>query len=66
MSQDLDTEHLQVFAEKAAVEHCMADAAITLLNVSENATYRLDSSDGRRVVLRVHRTGQHSSPRRGP
>lgn len=60
MSQDLDTEHLQVFAEKAAVEHGMADAAITLLNVSENATYRLDSSDGRRVVLRVHRTGYHT------
>ncbi|HEY5135619.1 MAG TPA: phosphotransferase [Candidatus Nanopelagicales bacterium] len=60
MTQELDTEHLLVFAEKAAVEHGMADATITLLNVSENATYRLDSSDGRRIVLRVHRTGYHS------
>jgi len=60
VTQELDTEHLLVFAEKAAVEHGMADATITLLNVSENATYRLDSSDGRRIVLRVHRTGYHS------
>jgi Ser/Thr protein kinase RdoA (MazF antagonist) len=60
VSQDLDIEHLQVFAEKAAVEHGMPDAALTLLNVSENATYRLDASDGRRVVLRVHRTGYHT------
>jgi Ser/Thr protein kinase RdoA (MazF antagonist) len=60
VTQDLDTDYLQVFAEKAAVEHGMADATITLLNVSENATYRLDSSDGRRLVLRVHRTGYHT------
>lgn len=60
MTQDLDTGHLQVFAEKAAVEHGMPDGAITLLNVSENATYRVDSTDGRRIVLRVHRTGYHT------
>ncbi len=60
MTQDLDTRHLQVFAEKAAVEHGMPDGAITLLNVSENATYRVDSTDGRRIVLRVHRTGYHT------
>jgi Ser/Thr protein kinase RdoA (MazF antagonist) len=61
VTQDLDTERLLVFAEKAAAEHGMADAAITLLNVSENATYRLDSTDGRRIVLRVHRTGYHTA-----
>lgn len=60
MTQDLDTGHLHVFAEKAAVEHGMPDGAITLLNVSENATYRVDSTDGRRIVLRVHRTGYHT------
>lgn len=60
MTHDLDTEHLRVFAESAAAEHGMPDAAITLLNVSENATYRVDGTDGRRIVLRVHRTGYHS------
>jgi Ser/Thr protein kinase RdoA (MazF antagonist) len=35
--------------------------AITLLNVSENATYRLDDpDDGRRMILRVHRVGYHT------
>jgi Ser/Thr protein kinase RdoA (MazF antagonist) len=60
VTQDLDTDYLLVFAEKAAVEHGMGDATVTLLNVSENATYRLDSRDGRRIVLRVHRTGYHT------
>jgi len=60
VTKDLDTDYLQVFAEKAAAEHGMADATLTLLNVSENATYRLDSPGGRRVVLRVHRTGYHT------
>jgi Ser/Thr protein kinase RdoA (MazF antagonist) len=60
VTQDLDTDHLRVFAEEAAIEHGMPDATITLLNVSENATYRLDSSDGRTIALRVHRTGYHS------
>ena len=34
--------------------------AITLLNVSENATFRLDDPDtGHRMVMRVHRVGYH-------
>jgi Ser/Thr protein kinase RdoA (MazF antagonist) len=37
-----------------------ADSAIALLNVSENATWRIDDSrSGRRIVLRVHRVGYH-------
>jgi Ser/Thr protein kinase RdoA (MazF antagonist) len=37
-----------------------ADSAITLLNVSENATWRLDEPrTGRKIVLRVHRVGYH-------
>lgn len=60
MSTELDTEHLEVFARGAVAEHGMPDAEITLLNVSENATFRADSADGRRLVLRVHRTGYHS------
>jgi Ser/Thr protein kinase RdoA (MazF antagonist) len=60
VTHDLDTEHLLVFAEAAAVEHGVTGASITLLNVSENATYRIDAGDGRRFVVRVHRTGYHS------
>jgi Ser/Thr protein kinase RdoA (MazF antagonist) len=59
VTTELDTEHLEVFARAAAAEHRMADGELTLLNVSENATYRLDQGD-RRIVLRVHRTGYHS------
>jgi Ser/Thr protein kinase RdoA (MazF antagonist) len=37
-----------------------AGSAVTLLNVSENATFRVDDpSSGRRIVLRVHRVGYH-------
>ncbi|BBK33580.1 Ser/Thr protein kinase RdoA (MazF antagonist) [Stella humosa] len=36
--------------------------AVTLLNLSENATYRLDDpADGRRLVLRVHRIGYRTA-----
>lgn len=59
MSTELDTDRLEVFARAAAAEHGLPDGELTLLNVSENATYRLDG-DGRRIVLRVHRTGYHS------
>jgi Ser/Thr protein kinase RdoA (MazF antagonist) len=37
-----------------------ADAHISLLSLSENATYRIDDpAAGRTAVLRVHRTGYH-------
>lgn len=36
-----------------------ADGAVRLLNVSENATFRADASDGRRLVVRIHRIGYH-------
>jgi len=36
-------------------------ASITLLNVSENATYALRDPDGRELVLRVHRVGYSSA-----
>lgn len=37
-----------------------AGSTITLLNVSENVTFRLDDPrNGRRIVLRVHRLGYH-------
>jgi Ser/Thr protein kinase RdoA (MazF antagonist) len=60
LADELDTDHLEVFARAAVAEHGMPDAELTLLNVSENATFRADDADGRRLVLRVHRTGYHS------
>jgi Ser/Thr protein kinase RdoA (MazF antagonist) len=38
------------------------DAELTMLNVSENGTFRLDDPVAGRSVLRVHRTGYHSEP----
>lgn len=37
-----------------------AGSAPTLINLSENATYRVDAPDGQRWALRVHREGYHS------
>ncbi|MFM8353083.1 MAG: phosphotransferase enzyme family protein [Actinomycetales bacterium] len=34
---------------------------LTLLNVSENGTFRIDEPDGGRSVLRVHRSGYHTN-----
>jgi Ser/Thr protein kinase RdoA (MazF antagonist) len=39
---------------------CHPDAAVALLNVSENATYLVDDPDEGRSVLRVHRLGYHT------
>ncbi len=48
---------------RAAVRlHGLPDAEVTLINVSENATYRVDDPvTGRRSILRVHRLGYHST-----
>ena len=34
--------------------------SVKLVNLSENATYRIDAPDGRRFALRIHRDGYHS------
>lgn len=36
------------------------DPTVTLLNLSENATYKVEAPDGRRWALRIHRDGYHS------
>jgi Ser/Thr protein kinase RdoA (MazF antagonist) len=47
-------------ARSALAEHGLAgDAPLTLLNISENATYVVDDPDAGRSVLRVHRPGYH-------
>jgi len=55
-------ERLQTVAEAALAQYDLSpDAIVTILNVSENATYRVDDpATGRRFVLRVHRLGYHS------
>lgn len=51
---------LRAGAAAVAVEWGLApDAAIHLLNLSENATFLAEDGD-RRIVLRVHRPGYHS------
>ena len=53
---------LQLLAE-AALSHfeLPAGASASLINLSENATYRIeDSASGERWALRVHREGYHS------
>ena len=52
---------LEPVARRALAEYGVApDAELTLLNVSENATYAVDDpATGERTVLRVHRHGYH-------
>jgi len=67
--QDFDTlpheDQLKVlldFAHSCVTHYALPDGlAISLLNLSENATYKLEhASTGRRWALRVHRDGYHS------
>lgn len=56
------TAHLASVAARALPAwDVSSDASLTLLNISENATYRVDdpAQDAPRI-LRVHRTGYHS------
>ncbi|GHE32939.1 aminoglycoside phosphotransferase [Streptosporangium violaceochromogenes] len=49
-------------AREAARLHGLPGAEVTLINVSENATYRVeDPATGARSILRVHRLGYHST-----
>jgi Ser/Thr protein kinase RdoA (MazF antagonist) len=55
---------LEPVARRALQEYGLPeDANLSLLNVSENATYAVDDpGTGRRTVLRVHRHGYHDGP----
>jgi Ser/Thr protein kinase RdoA (MazF antagonist) len=67
-AHDLSAEdvaaRLEPVARRALGEYGLPDdAVLTLLNVSENATYAVDDpSTGGRTVLRVHRLGYHDAP----
>jgi Ser/Thr protein kinase RdoA (MazF antagonist) len=57
-------QRLELIARDALSAHRIGpDATLTLLNISENATYAVDDpATGVRSVLRVHRPGYHSLP----
>lgn len=57
-----DRERLELMARDALRHYGIGTSGtLTLLNVSENATYRVDDHDrGRVTVLRVNRPGYHS------
>jgi Ser/Thr protein kinase RdoA (MazF antagonist) len=61
LTHDALLKHLQILAERALRRYDLpGDARVTLINVSENATYRVEAPDGRKWALRVHREGYHS------
>ena len=53
---------LQLLAEHAVTRYDLPDGVtLTMINLSENATYRVDDAlSGRRWAMRVHREGYHS------
>ncbi len=54
-------EALQQVAERAVKYYALPDdVSVTMINLSENATYRVQSADGRKWALRVHREGYHT------
>lgn len=61
LSDEAVAERLDPVARRALEELGVApDSALTLLNVSENATFAVDDpTSGERTVLRIHRHGYH-------
>jgi Ser/Thr protein kinase RdoA (MazF antagonist) len=52
---------LQILAETALKNYLLPpDSEVKLINLSENATYKVETADGQRWALRVHREGYHS------
>ncbi|HML27357.1 MAG TPA: phosphotransferase [Hyphomicrobium sp.] len=52
---------LQRVAERAVKRYGLGnDVSVKLINVSENATYKVEDGTGRKWALRVHREGYHS------
>lgn len=61
-TQEGGLNRLEVLARDALRHYSIGpDATLTLLNISENATYRVDDpGSGRITVFRMHRPGYHS------
>jgi Ser/Thr protein kinase RdoA (MazF antagonist) len=48
-------------AKKSAGNYDLpASVSVEMINLSENATYKVEAPDGRRWALRIHRDGYHS------
>ena len=62
LSEQDTKSHLVDVASRALVHWDLAEnSTLTLLNISENATYRVDNpSLDEPLILRVHRTGYHT------
>jgi Ser/Thr protein kinase RdoA (MazF antagonist) len=59
MSEHLDG--LLELARAATRNYDLPDGVtVTMINLSENATYKVEAQDGRQWALRVHRDGYHS------
>ena len=61
LSDEAVAERLEPVARRALAQYGVApEADLTLLNVSENATFAVDDpATGQRTVLRIHRHGYH-------
>jgi Ser/Thr protein kinase RdoA (MazF antagonist) len=64
LSDEAVATRLDPVARRALEQYGVSpDARLTLLNVSENATFAVDDpANGRRTVLRIHRHGYHDQP----
>lgn len=61
LTHDELLQRLQVLAERAAKRYGLSsDCTLKLINVSENATYRVENGSGQKWALRVHRERYHS------
>ena len=61
---ETDTDQIEALASLAAASLSLwdvpVDATVRLINLSENATFLVESPSGHRSVLRLHRDGYHS------
>ncbi|MFT3732008.1 MAG: phosphotransferase [Hyphomicrobium sp.] len=61
LTHDELLQQLQVLAERATRRFGLPDGIpVKLINVSENATYKVEDATGRKWALRIHREGYHS------
>jgi Ser/Thr protein kinase RdoA (MazF antagonist) len=61
LTHDQLLERLQRLAERSVSRYGIEPGApVKLINVSENATYKVEDGSGRKWALRVHREGYHS------
>lgn len=51
---------LELAQQATALYELPAEVSVCLINLSENATYRIEAPDGRRWALRIHRDGYHT------